>query len=335
MAAVHRMVGKAEDVLWPGVRPQAEVAILHPRRSEMWDSNGIADGTQNLLYRTTTDYFMEVFGWYLGLQHANIPADFVEEDDLSPQGLKGYKVLFVSEPDVPAENVQGLLDWVRAGGTLITVTGAAAYDRYHERSTLLADATGLQEAPRPRVTAANFWKEPQAGAGQGEFGAFTAYAAKGEVLSHRGAVRATFDDGKPAVVSTPLGRGHVVHYAWLPGLSYYRSGQTHAGGLTVGYSDALSRWITFPLREAGVAVPVVVDHKMVETPLLLSSAGVAVTLLNWSGAPIENLKVMARVPFAVKSVESALRGQLDFKVTPDGVEFTLPLDGGDIVKLKP
>lgn len=54
--------------------------------------SGTAEGSQwsteiSDLNRATVDYLAEVFDLYLALQHANIPVEFIDEDDLSPQGL--------------------------------------------------------------------------------------------------------------------------------------------------------------------------------------------------------------------------------------------------------
>ena len=46
LAQANAMIGAAEDVLWPGKRPQARVAILSPKSSEMWDAKSIAIPTQ-------------------------------------------------------------------------------------------------------------------------------------------------------------------------------------------------------------------------------------------------------------------------------------------------
>ena len=113
MAEAHRMIGAAEDVLWPGKPPQSEVAILMPRSSLVWDAKEIAipkqiqDATNNDLNRAAVDYMAEVFDLYLALQHANIPAAFLDEDDLTAEGLKPYKVLYVTEPNIPEEGQEG------------------------------------------------------------------------------------------------------------------------------------------------------------------------------------------------------------------------------------
>ena len=47
----------------------------------------------------------------------------MDEDDLSPQGLSAYSVLYVTEPNIPVEGQQGIGEWVKAGGTWSTVSG--------------------------------------------------------------------------------------------------------------------------------------------------------------------------------------------------------------------
>jgi len=127
MAEAHRMIGAAEDVLWPGKRPHTEVAILAPRSAEVWDrQDKIEDATNNRLNNSTVDYMAEVFDLYLALQHANIPVDFVDEDDLTLEGLKPYRAVYVTEPNIPAEGQRGLVAWVKAGGTLAMAAGAGS-----------------------------------------------------------------------------------------------------------------------------------------------------------------------------------------------------------------
>jgi hypothetical protein len=111
LAHAYTLVGASEDVLWPGRRPPAQVAILSPRSSEMWDEKDVPlpaqihDGTNT--NAGTVDYMAEVADLYLALQHANIPVDFVEEGDLSPAGLARYRIVYVTEPDIPVEDQRG------------------------------------------------------------------------------------------------------------------------------------------------------------------------------------------------------------------------------------
>jgi hypothetical protein len=335
MAEAHRMIGSAEELLWPGVRQPAEVAILQPKSSEPWDEKGISDATNSNLNGATVGYMAEVFDLYLGLQHADIPADFVEEEDLSPAGLKNYKVLYVTEPDIPTEYQKSLAEWVRGGGTLVTVSGAATRDRYDQPDATLSTLTGLKTEPRERLPIAKLDAVPQVGEGRGELGAFTAYGARDTLTNPAGAVKATFEGGAPAIVEQSVGAGRRVHFAWLPGLSYVKSSKETRDKLPVGFSEAIRNWIVYPARLAKVQPPVTVNHAMVETPLLLSKAGGALTLLNWTGEKLDQMAVTARVPFEVGSVTSVQQGKLQFQKTRDGVTFSLPLGGADIVEIRP
>ncbi len=340
MAEAHAMIGAAEDLLWPGTMPRPQAAILHPRSAQLWDAHDVAvptqvqDATNTQLNRRTVDYMAEVFNLYLALQHQNIPADFVEEEDLSPQGLQGYRVLYVTEPNVPREAQSGMLAWVREGGTLVTVAGAAARDRYDEPCDVFRTGSGIAEAPRTRLLVADTRALPEVGHGRGSQGEFTALVVRSRLEEPAEGVVARFEDGTPAVVQRPLGRGRVVHFAWMPGLSYWKSWTTTRDRLPVGFSEPIRRWITWPTTLAEVQPPVAVDRPLVEAPLLVCEGGAALTLLNWTGEPVQRLAVSLRVDFPVQSVESVRHGAVAFVQRDGRVEFATPLDAADIVLLR-
>jgi hypothetical protein len=342
MAEAHRMIGAAEDVLWPGRRPRPDVAILMPRSAQVWDAkdqkiaSGIDDATRVHLNCLTVDYMAEVYDLYLALQHANIPTDVVDEDDLVPEKLKAYRVLYVTEPNIPEEGQKGLVEWTKKGGFLVTVSGAGIRDRYDEPCGVLADGTSLTEEPRERLLISDANRLPVVTNGKGTNGEFKVVGARGKLaLDKKASIEATFDDGAPAIALQSIGRGRRMHFAFLPGVSYLRSCTRTKDGLPVGFSDPLRSYITAPVTMAGVKPPVTTDKIMVETPLLLSDKGAAVTLLNWSGEAIEQLNVRVETPFTVKAVRSAKRGEMKFETKEKRVSFSLPLDAADIVTLKP
>jgi hypothetical protein len=340
MAEAHRMIGAAERWLWPGRRPKPQVAILMPRSAQVWDAKdqkiarGISDATNTQLNRETVDYLAEVFDLYLALQHANVPVDFVEEDDLTPKGLQPYRVLYVTAPNVPSEHQRGVVEWLRAGGTLVTVSGAMQADRYDEPTTIVRDTVGFAEIPRPRLLVNDTRALPQVATGMCPEGRFEAIGARGEFDTPPDGVVASFQDGKPAVIDKKVGQGRIVHFAWLPGLAYWKSSQRTADRLPVGFSETIRRLITRPVEEAGVLRPAATSHPMVETPLLLSDHGAAVTLLNWTGEAIPELTVTLRLPFTPKSVTSIRRGPISFTKIDQGVRLVLPLAAADILVLE-
>jgi len=340
LAEAHRMIGAAEDVLWPGKPPRSEVAILAPRSAEMWDAkeiavtNQIQDATNNDLNRATVDYMAEVFDLYLALQHANIAVEFIDEDDLSPQGLKPYRVLYVTEPNIPVEGQQGIVDWVRSGGTLCSVSGAGQGDRYDEPCDVLSQATGIQEQPRSRLLVAETRALKKVGNGAGKPGPFEAVGVRSTLTAPADSVAARFDDGSPAVAERAVGRGRVVHFAWMPGISYWKSSSQVKDGLPVGFSNSLREWIIWPVRLANVSLPVTVNQPLVEAPMLASPQGIAVTLLNWTGEPLPEVQVEVRTDRDVSRVEGVRRGKLDFQSANGRIRFVLPLQTVDIVMLQ-
>ena len=144
MAKGHTLISAAEDLLWPGQRVPAQIAIVHPLSSFVWDEFTVSpleplrsagkaiDPTG--LFDSAVDYAIEVYGLYLALAVAmNIPVDFIDEPALEePAIINQYKVLIVTQPNLPNVSMHGLLSWLRAGGTLITTANAATRDEYNE-----------------------------------------------------------------------------------------------------------------------------------------------------------------------------------------------------------
>lgn len=341
MAEAHRMIGKAEDLLWPGRMPKSPVAILMPRSAQVWDAKDIKiphqirDATNTSLNRNTVDYMAETFNLYLALQHANIPVRIVEEDDLTPQGLSNIRVLYVTEPNIPDEYAKGVVRWVNAGGTLVTVSGAGQFDRYDEPSRILEKETGIREEPRQRLLISSLDQLKIAGKGEGQCGDFEAVGVCGKIINPKKlTILGTFENGEPAIVSRNIRKGNVYHFAWMPGLSYGRSSKGSKDGLPVDWSATIRGWIVLPVHDAGIEPAVGVNVPLVETPLLVSEAGAVVTILNWTGQALENLEVNVRLPFAPTSVESVKHGPIKFTTSNNRLNFSLPAGSADFVMIR-
>jgi len=342
IAQANAMIGAAEDVLWPGKRPRPRVAILSPKSSEMWDAKNIpiptqiSDATNTDLNRSTVDYMAEVADLYLALQHANIPVDFLEEEDLSNSGLAPYRVVYITEPDIPEEFQKALVSWVEEGGTLISISNAGAMDRYDEPSTTMARLRGAHNPERERMLIPNLGAVKALGKVRTGSLEATAWGPRDILLnSVKGQVVAQFEDNSPAIVRRTMNRGTVVHFTWLPGLSYVKSSSVTEGKLPSNFSPVIRNWIVAPVKDAGIELPVVSSEPMVEAPMLCSRAGAAVTVLNWNNDKINNLDLTIRVPFKVKSVASVIEGPLKFNRGSQDIRVSLPVTSADIIVVKP
>lgn len=349
IAEANAMIGAAEDLLWEGKRPKPQVAILSPRSSQAWDlkdmpvAKGIEDATNTNLTGRTMDYMAEVYGLYLALQAESVAVEFVDEDDLTADGLKPYKLIYLTEPNVPEEGQRGLVEWVKAGGRLFTASGAAARDRYDEPCTILSDAAGTTEVPRDRVLVADLPGLKESGRDNAGRSAIVAYGPRGTLKDPPDPSKPMprFTDGAPLALYRRLGAGEVMHHTFMPGLSYARAAGRTWDGLPKADGPGLlrDRITCVPLAGVGTgeqpAAAWVSGGRVgpAEASMLLSDKGAAVTVLNWSTQP-GTVELKVRVPFTVRSVEAVRAGPLPF----DGgqpLKLSLPLKAVDVIMIRP
>jgi hypothetical protein len=151
-------------------------------------------------------------------------------------------------------------------------------------------------------------------------------------------VLAKFADGSSAITSNAgtaaVGKGKAIHFAWLPGVSYWFSATTFVGNRP---RDENTRAIIAGIAEAaGVVGPVVASETRVETPLLLSpdKKSAVVTVLNFKPSsatvvapPIPSVGLNVTLPFTPTKVTSVTHGALAFTTTAAA-------DGGNVVATK-
>lgn len=341
-----KLLAPAEELLYPGKRPRATVAIVQPRSPQPWDqidmkvASGIMDVTNVGLNAATVGYMAETYDLYMALMHANVPVDFIDEQALSDGDLKDYKVVYLTGANVPVEAQRRLVDWVKAGGTLVTVSNAATADRYNDATTILDSVRGVKETPRKRFHLGRPRKMPAVDALSGKAGAAPVLGLRGTMKLAGASAVATFRDGSPAVSVHEVGKGRAVHFAFLPGLSYWWSRSASKGGLPAGFNEAMRAYVLLPVQLAGVRPPVGVSAAQVETPVLVSKAGAAVSVLNWTGEPRKGVAFTLRAPALVAggrigSIESVVHGKMPFQVDGETVRLKMDLDVADILMVRP
>jgi len=310
LSTAMRMVARGEDLLHPGKARRPQVAILTPQSAQLWDMEdqeivrGLIDVTNVRACAGRMRYSSEMFGLHRALQHSAIPARFVDEEALSePESLNDCRVLYITAPDLPAESVAGVLRWVSDGGTLVTVAGAGLFDRYHQPLPALTVASGIQvKTPlRPLCEEGN---------------------AREQVSLADTDPPARFATSGPDITERVVGKGRIIHFAVFPGYFYWKSGD-----------DAWRQKIVRPVHDAAVSLPATVSAAKIEAPVLYSTAGAAVTLLNWSDTPQE-IELSVAVDKRVRKVESVLKGPLKFQMDGGKAKLRVPLAEVDVILLK-
>lgn len=132
-AEILREIGAVEDLLLPAMPARAEVALLYSSASDIWTVG------KNLAYG-----FDRMNTW-LALVHAQIPVDIVSERQVAAGVLKGYRVCYLSGPNLQNAAASELVDWVRQGGTLFATAEAGARDEFDQHSDTL---TSIMPAAR-------------------------------------------------------------------------------------------------------------------------------------------------------------------------------------------
>ena len=315
------IVGRAEELLYPGHLRKPQVAILMPQSAQLWDledsqvAKGLMDVTNTELFRSHMAYMAETYGIHLALQHAAIPVQAIDEDACNARELAPYKVIYLTAPDLPAEAAEGLLQWVKAGGTLIMTAGSGLADRYHQPMTLLTDAAGAapDQPVRPLLHSLDSLAEgTPVTAGSNTV---TTFGDRERLIVKGAGSIMTFADGSPAWTRKDVRRGQIMRFAFFPGLCYRRSATEPVGGeLPTGFNPLWRNCLTEPvLNNASIVRPASPDRPLIDAPALYSAGGVAVTLLNWSGVAQPAVKVVVRTEKKPTRVVSARRGEQRFE----------------------
>ncbi len=215
-AELVREIGAVEDLLVDAAPKPADVAILYSSSSDIW-----------MLNRNNAFGFDRMHTW-MALAHAQIPVDFLAERQVERGLLDGYKVCYLSGPNLTQAAARKLAAWVNDGGTLFLSAGAASRDEFNRPldilDSLLPAKRGPLETLQPFLNSGAyvFILQPK--------DTVTANGTKLEVLSVRqeqqsrqdAEVLARFANGSAAIVRAKAGRGTIYSAGFLPSLDYIK-----------------------------------------------------------------------------------------------------------------
>lgn len=329
-----RKLGKAEEVLFPGVPRKNEIAVIWSATNEIWRESDASVYNQHYIY--------------FGLLHKQIPIDFIDEGEIEKGRLREYTIAYLSCQYMRKATQRAVLDWVKAGGCLWTDAFCATGDEYGQTSTTLYPAIGIDKVTFSESPLIDY--RPEYGLVRQkplDVISFKDSAGTVDAIGTRvhfaltdpakTTILAAFRDGSPAVIEHRYGKGKVYFVGTLAGCSYGRTVKRYYGQIETGYSTTHRRLIAdFPAR-AGYTPPLTCSVPTVEADLLESKAGIGVVLANYAGEQaLPKVSLTVSVPKKISSVRSVEHGVLPFTydAARRAVQVTLPLSLVDFLLLK-
>ena len=327
--------GGIEDILHESRVLPAEVAMLYSMPTDVWTWGR---------YGANTAWLAEHIGLFLALQHAQIPAEILAEEDVVGGDLASFKVLYIVGPNITSAAAEAIAAWVRKGGTLVGTAAAGSRDEYDRPLVTLESVFGARQGEFvfpaiPRSTE-KLHELPLLDHVVGEAGY---YENSGLSVAITPTDRDTrvgarfFSDDAPALLERRSGKGRALLFAGLPGLTYLRGGTLDKEGNPGRYADcyspgvypaALRAAITAPALDAGVRPHVEVGVPVVEAGLRDNDVGAVVVLVNYPRQPLTDLKLLIRgiKHGRVRSVTATTLG-IELPFAPrgdDAIEVVLP-----------
>lgn len=357
---VHE-VGMADDLLWNGkVRP-AQVAILLSHTTDLYDEA-----------RGSSIYNFERKNLYFALRHAQVPVDFLTEEDVVEGWLEGnpsgdraafppgaakqeYKVLYVCGDHMLRACADRLCQWVKEGGHLVSVAGGGFLDEYDQPLDMMKEVYGIA-GQKLTLTEKNLsakeglaWVKPlgevRLSLGEEAELQFPALIALQELTLANGArVTARLDDGRPIGVTNEFGAGRAQLLGTFPATAYVQKAipkrPYDRGGSEDSFSHFLPTAFLSDLRSVlapamgAVRLAVRTSEALVDATVIEAPRGLVVPMANFSGKSIKALTVTVPDVPEFKELYSVKRGELRHARKGSDVTVTLPLEWADMIVIR-
>jgi len=194
---------------------------------------------------------------YFALRHAQIPVDFLSEDDVIDGRAKEYKLIYVTQQYLNSKCLDSLQKWCEQGGTVVAMAGGGFWNEFQKENPAAAKfygATGAKIDTDPALVSKYLtkenvpflskhdlplyepidsvqWsirglpkKEPDPNPSPDHIFNVPVIAWKQPLTATDGTVIGKFKDGSPAVVVKKHGSGRAILFGFLPGQGYIKSG---------------------------------------------------------------------------------------------------------------
>jgi hypothetical protein len=358
--AIHDCTHEAgifEDYVMDGKVRKAKVGLL------LSSVDDIMTGAHNM---TLALHNNERKAIYYALRHAQVPVDFVSEDDVIDGLAAEYRVIYVTQQWLHSKAVTALKAWTEAGGTVVALAGGGFLNEFNQPNPDAAALYGVktqqlnrdpkfldyilvenkpflpkQDLPRYKPFATAAWAE-----GDKAVTNVGVIAWKQDMTTADGQVVGRFSDGKPAVIEKTHGKGRAVLFGFMPGQEYMRTAlplrPVDRGSFDGSFTHFIPTAMDPVLRRAlvddflpeGFVKPVLCSETLVESTCIDTekpSRRLAVPLINYSGKAIPQLTVTMAGVGKVARVRSVEQAKVEQSITDGNLVVTLPLDVADML----
>jgi hypothetical protein len=194
---------------------------------------------------------------YYALRHAQIPVDFLSEDDVIDGRAKDYKLIYVTQQYVHSKCLDSLQKWCADGGTVVAMAGGGYWNEFQKENPAAEKFYGAKGAkidtdpklvskyllkenmpflakhdlPRYEPMDAVQWcikglpkVEPSPNPDPAHVFNIPVIAWKQPLTLTDGTMIGKFKDNSPAVVVKAHGKGQSILFGFLPGQAYLKSG---------------------------------------------------------------------------------------------------------------
>lgn len=315
IALAAKALGPADALIADGVREPARVALLYNRSEEISQGDWTWSGKSRL--------------WnFVALRSAGYPVDIVIEEDLVPDQLQRYQVLFLNGLNLHPRHLANIRKWVEAGGLLIADAASATQNLYGEPQRAADKLFGARsiglEGTDPLGQTFNLIESPLTPAGS--FSAGGILRTRLEPTS--GKVVGTYSNGAPCAVVNTVGRGQVLATGFQIGAAFLVSGGYHATN-------------RLPVELVAKPVRTVIDRATAElsdpaseTTVFEHPDGTAI-LLNDFSFTNRPARLSVKTSRPIKQVLSTRHGPLSWKEKGDRIDVELPaFEPVDVIVLR-
>jgi beta-galactosidase GanA len=268
---IARVITANQDLFLQALPARAEIAILYNPLSHMVGGQQAYTGEGQTVGANNLSESLQ--GVHRAFFERNIPVDFLHVRDLGTPRAAGYKLIVAPYPVMMSQpHVRALADYVRGGGTLLTEARCGWVDEKGASSPVIPGG-GLDQVLGCRETELM----PLAKTGVVEITAADEafpllkpgdtldslfFEEAFDVFGGSSRVVAKFQDGRPAVVAAPYGKGRAIIAGSFLGSAYHHFRNPNNGKFFAGLADWLG--IEPAVEVSGSASDAVVEGRLLQ-----------------------------------------------------------------------